>query len=387
MNNNPQIISFFHAQRELLEKQTAELNNMALELGMKVQLRIEEKKFAESINPTTIKEEFMQYGGYKVHQRPDGRWMAQIPRIDGGRRCIYGRTQKQCYEKLKQAVGRKTKSKPEKVLKLFEWFDRWIETYKRGKIEDTSVKSIEGTVKNHIKPFIKNIELRKLRPIDIEDALNKVKSSRMRKDACDVYCNSLRYAFKNQLTRDNLADLIERPTHKKAKGKALTVEQREKMIESCDILKHGEIFKFYMYCGARKSELLKFRWKDVYDKLIFLPGTKTENAPRYIPKFKQLAEILERLPKGKPHQKVFDISDSTLTRETEKLNALCKFKVLVKDLRTTFGTMCAEKGIADKVIAKWMGHANTLTTKNYYVMVLDDFEQQQATIFDGSKEG
>ena len=59
-----------------------------------------------------------------------------------------------------------------------------------------------------------------------------------------------------------------------------------------------------------------------------------------------------------------------------------KVKFHIKDLRTTFGTMCAENGISESVIAKWMGHTTTKTTRKYYIKILSDFEKMQASKFD-----
>ena len=39
--------------------------------------------------------------------------------------------------------------------------------------------------------------------------------------------------------------------------------------------------------------------------------------------------------------------------------------------------MLAEMGMSDDIIAKWMGHTSTTTTKKYYIKVLSDFEKEQ----------
>ena len=53
------------------------------------------------------------------------------------------------------------------------------------------------------------------------------------------------------------------------------------------------------------------------------------------------------------------------------------FHFNVKDLRTTFATMCAENGVQQNVIAKWLGHTNVTTTNKYYIKVLNDYEREQ----------
>ena len=44
--------------------------------------------------------------------------------------------------------------------------------------------------------------------------------------------------------------------------------------------------------------------------------------------------------------------------------------------------MCAEMGINEPTIAKWMGHTSTKTTRKYYIKILSEFEKEQAKIFD-----
>ena len=111
-----------------------------------------------------------------------------------------------------------------------------------------------------------------------------------------------------------------------------------------------------------------------------MPGTKTAKSNRYIPKFKQLQEIISKLDLN--NKTLFNIAEITLKREKEKLIKLCGFHINIKDLRTTFGTMCAEMGIQKDVIAKWMGHTTTKTTEKYYIKILSDFEKQQIQNFD-----
>ena len=60
-----------------------------------------------------------------------------------------------------------------------------------------------------------------------------------------------------------------------------------------------------------------------------------------------------------------------------ELRQLCGFHFNVKDLRTTFATMCAENGVQQNVIAKWLGHTNVTTTNKYYIKVLNDYEREQ----------
>jgi len=380
--SNCTIIDFLYAQKKMVEEQVKELQALARKSGVELRLSLDENAITESISHTEIiKEALMQYRGYKLHKREDGRWCAKYPTEDGGRKAVYGRTQKQCYNKLKEALGARKKTEKVKAVKLYDWLDTtWLDVYKRPHVTPGRIKGIQLIVRVHIKPHIKNLELRKITPLDIEQALQKVKGSHARKDASDVYHNALKQAYKNRLIKDDVASLITKPKHKKARGKALTVEQRKKFLDSCKLISHGAIFEFYYWSGARKAELLSLRWEHIKDDTIYLPGTKTDNAPRHIPKFKSLSKILDQLPRQS--SEVFKLSASTLTREAEQLSELCGFRVRVKDLRTTFATVCFEQGMPEDIVAKWLGHSTKQITKDHYIIVMDEFEKKQAMLMD-----
>lgn len=46
--------------------------------------------------------------------------------------------------------------------------------------------------------------------------------------------------------------------------------------------------------------------------------------------------------------------------------------------------MCAENNIPEYMIAKWMGHTTTQTTRKYYIKVLSEYEKQQVKIIDNT---
>jgi integrase len=57
--------------------------------------------------------------------------------------------------------------------------------------------------------------------------------------------------------------------------------------------------------------------------------------------------------------------------------------VVLKDLRRTFGTMCALRGVPPKTLQGWMGHESITTTMKYYVIAPEQYEQEQIKRLDG----
>jgi len=328
----------------------------------------------------------MKYQGHKLCLRSDGRWQVKYT-INKKSLYIYDRNQKKCYDKLKLVLKNKTFTaiNIRKGISLFEWIDEWKLTYKKSKLKASSYRQIEIIIKNHIKQNMKDIKLIKLLPYDIDNLLNKIKSSRMKKYSYDTIRECLKDAFKNKLIKEDISININQVKHNREEGRALTIEERKILMSNYDKVKYGEIFPFYLFSGCRKSELLNLNYSmiDIVNKTILIPGTKTENSKRILPLFNNLEKIINyyEIPINKNLQ-LFPISESTLKRKTFELSNICGFKINIKDLRTTFGTMCAENGIAEKVIAKWMGHTNEATTKKYYIKVLSNFEKEQITKFD-----
>ena len=222
--------------------------------------------------------------------------------------------------------------------------------------------------------------MNKVTALQINQLINKTKNRT--KEYISQYTAMLfRQAYKDKIINNNIAEDFIKYSHKREEGKALTFEQRKIFLQQCDNIKHGNIFKFYFYSGARPGEALRFAPCDIMENTIRIPGTKTEGSNRIMPMFEPLQKLFNSMNIDKNQKTVFNISEKTLDRQLKELNQLCGFKFSTKDLRTTFGTMCAEMGIPDNIIAKWMGHASETTTKKYYIKIQTKFEKEQIDIF------
>ncbi len=323
------------------------------------------------------KEQEMKYNGIKISKRTDGRYMAK-PSFNGKQYSIYGRTQMDCYNKLKEFFKKASRlSSPEKkkAPTLYEWLEQWYTTYKVGKLKPGSLYQIRICIDKHIKKNLLDRPLNKLTSLDVDIALTKIESSRMRKYTYDCYCEALRLAYKNKLLKDNISSTINPVHHTRIKGTALTKEQRAIFLEKVNLIKGGEIFLFQYYSGCRPQGARNLKWKDIKQDTIFINETKSKNGQRYIPRFEKLNELLSKTPRKE--ERVFPYSDTFIKIKFNELKSLCGFEFSQKSLRHTFATMCAENGIADITIAKWLGHGSPTTTKQYYIDVLGEFEKDQ----------
>ena len=204
---------------------------------------------------------------------------------------VYAKTKKECIAKLKNALKNKEKTKAISYT-LYTWLHEWFNTYKKPNLKPTSLYQIKICINKHIKNNIKDININNLTAIEINKALNKIESSRMKKYTYDVYCETLKTAYKNKIIKEDITLNIQTVKHERKKGNALTIHQQEKFISSIDNPKHKNIFLFYLSSGLRKSELLNLKWTDIdYEKnIVIIKGTKSKNANRIIPLFNVLKQ-------------------------------------------------------------------------------------------------
>lgn len=324
-----------------------------------------------------LNEDIMEYKGIKIKKRADGRYTARWTK-DKQNHQIYATTQKECYKKLKDYLQNQEKIKTvDKNILFYDYCDKFLEIYKKPTTSKQTFATYKSHFKNHIKANLPNIAINNITPLMLNECISKC-DGRTKEYVSQYLIQVFRQAYKDLLLKNNIEDSITKFNHTRKEGTAFTREQRKLIIDKSKQLKYGYVFIFALYSGCRRSELLNLQPSDVdfENNLLHIPGTKTTLSNRYIPIFSQLKNIINKLDKTK--HSLLGISQKTLQRQQIELEKLVKFKIQFKNFRTTFGTMCAEIGISDKTISKWMGHTTIQTTNKYYIKVLSEFEKQQA---------
>ena len=324
----------------------------------------------------------MEYKGNKIIKRNDGRYCYRFT-VNGTRHTVYGKTQKECLQKAKKETA-KYKPSVREPTKLFEYIDFWINTYKKSTQNETTLRKTIQTIDNHIKTNLPNKSIKDFTTSEINKFLANFPNIRKKEDVTIIIKSIFKSAFENDnLIKTDISKNFIKYKHKRNEGKSLTKLERQKIINSAGKIKNGDIIIFYLFSGARQKELLTLKFQDISNDTIHIPGTKTAGSNRFIPNFKPLKQIIAKRTNYKPTDYVFPFTSiRQLTYVKEEIEKQSGVKFHIKDLRTTFGTMCAEQGISESVIAKWMGHTTTKTTRKYYIKVLSEFEKEQATKFD-----
>lgn len=119
------------------------------------------------------------HGAGTIRQRKDGKWEARytVGRDTGtGRqvqKSVYGTTQKEVLEKLRQIQNDLDNGgyiEPSK-LTVSAWMDAWVADY-LGNVKESTQASYRGHVRNHIRPELGAVLLQKLSPHHIRKFYN-----------------------------------------------------------------------------------------------------------------------------------------------------------------------------------------------------------------------
>lgn len=297
--------------------------------------------------------------------------------LDGIRKSVYAKTEEELLIKFKHFL--KKEKEKQKAPLLLDWLSTWKETYKKG-LSERSIKAIDYCIGKQITQCFPNKPINKISPIELEDGLQKIETTRMRKYAHGILTDSFARAFENGMMKKNPAANLSKVKHKQKKSLALTRAEQQQLIEKLKGYIHEEYYLFLLYTGCRRNEAVNLKWDDIdwNGKKILIRGTKTEGSFRYIPLFDRVKKLFDRLPKDR--EKVFQISDH---QASANFKSLCPEHHL-HELRHTFATNCLEAGVEMKVLQSWLGHTNIQTTLNIYSHVMTEWEFEQARLVDNT---
>lgn len=383
---------------ELLNKKASEQNQMQENLiknksSLPIQFEIIEQG----------EEQEMKFRGITIHKhKMCSTWYARY-RANGKQHYISARTQQECYNKLKVALKKleqkqlkllkEPKQKEQKVYTLHEWYDLWLNTYKVGKIKDTTLMDYKSSLKYFENLF--KIRLNELTNLNITQTLNKIPYARRKQKVYEILNDMLNKAVKNNLIKNNpITD--ERPKHKRVNGISLSMED-EKLLEQVCRDKY-KIFLVCLYQGLRKGEVLALTKKDfnfnertltINKSLNILnktDTTKNDTSNRVMPLFENTIQLLKKeLEEIEDEERVFNYSQAKTGKMFVELKNLYKLneKYTIHSLRHSFITRCQEKKIPLHIIQKWVGHTiGSKVTSNVYTHFRSEAEQEYLKIME-----
>lgn len=353
----------------------------------------------------------MKYKGVTLKQRKDdGRWYARVVVKPGHYHDIYGKTQKECYNKLKDffdkprllnAMRRKLNAKERKLRKesssttikrytVKDWYEYWMSTYKTPNCRDSTISYIKYIYKNHISKLA-HVLLDTLSGIDIQTFLSEIPTSGIRKKTYTVLKDMVSKAFAAEIIQKNPFLTVIPPKHKSAEQRALEPEEQAKFIKRAKKSEYFPIYALMLYEGLRTAEAKAIRHSDIKEDCIIVQSaltdknkvgnTKTGNTRR-VPIFAPFRPIAEALRSDSTDFIVANPNKHTANDEFREIMRELGMDYNMYALRHTFATNCARAGIVTKQVSIWMGHSNVSMTLKYYTNISHSFEEQNKSKFD-----
>lgn len=319
-------------------------------------------------------------------------WYARY-RNNGKQFYVSARTQLDCYNKLKIALKNKDKQvqTKSKCITFIEWYNKWLEVYKIGKVKETTLIDYKSSMKYLTNIY--NIELNQLTNLIITEQLNKINFERRKQKVYELLNNIFNKAIKNHIITNNPI-IDKKPKHTRVNGISLTIKDQQNFINICK--KEYEMFLVCLFQGLRKGEMLALTKQDfdftnktltINKSLnIFnqIDKTKNEYSTRVIPLFDNTINLIKnKLSLLKDNERVFNYSNQWCQKLFKKLQEDNKLnpKYTIHSLRHTFITSCQEKNIPLHIIQKWVGHRlGSKVTNEVYTHSRTEIEKQFANI-------
>ncbi len=196
-----------------------------------------------------------------------------------------------------------------------------------------------------------------------------------------------KWAFERKFITENPFEMIEKPRLEKSLPKRLSKQEALGIIEAATYLpyphsflryRNHAVFATFLYCGLRKSELLKLKITDVdLTNMVLNIRQGKGNKDRVVPIPFQLIAILEkyltereRLNKTTLYFFVSmhrdgRLTDSGLKRLVLRIREASGTYFYIHMLRHTFATLMIEGGCDIYSLSKMLGHNDIKTTTIY----------------------
>lgn len=318
--------------------------------------------------------------------------------FDGKRYNAYGDTEK---EALQRMIQKKADLESGKVtvsgsMTVREWAEIALNTYKPNANDRTMLKTRQNIART-IYPSIGSMQIKSVKPVQCQAIINAQagkSNSHIQKVTQD-----LRFIFRtakhNKLILESPAEDIVIPKGTAGHRQSLSAAERSAFETVCKDTDRFMVFELMLYCGCRSEEATHCLGGDisVIDgiAMLHIRGTKTKNSNRTVPMPAALYARLKDIPPASPlapdrngHCRSRGSYNGAVQSLKYALNVAmgCKtyHRALVPplplrssfvpyDLRHTYCTDLARRGVDIRVAQKLMGHSSIKITADIYTHV------------------
>ena len=307
------------------------------------------------------------------------------------------------YEDFRRSAEKKEAEK--KNILFSSWVEKWLETYKRGDVKETTfLTTYQRPCRNYIIPFFEERSLQSITPLDLKMFLNSVTD--LSQSYIDKIIICLRGIFDAAEDNDMLTKNPARHISCKSKQtpNVKRVYDRETVEYLCDTNhKYSLHVAILLKMGLRCSELCGLRWTDIdfengfmsvnqaltrESGVTYIDTTKSRTSTRRIPVPPQLLSKLESARRNSREEYVAMVNGHHMTPDHfnehqmeafyNSLNVPGELRLTAHELRHTCGTLLYEDTKDIYYVSKFLGHSDIgITTKTY---IHSDFQDKKIHI-------
>ena len=203
--------------------------------------------------------------GLGICQRKDGLYQGRFTNRFGKRETLYDKKLNNLRLRLRKAqIDDDNAANPLKSnMTLDEWYDIWIDTFKRN-CRNTTIVEYKGIYKS-IKQELGWRKLQTLEPVILQKVLNDLKSDNQRKMVKTILSDILDKAKRNGLISKNPAkNLITQIDNEYPKEqRVLSIQETELFLEYSKESRYYNLFVVALETGMRIGELKALYWNDI----------------------------------------------------------------------------------------------------------------------------
>ncbi len=204
-----------------------------------------------------------------VYQRKDGRWVAEITLEDGKRKPLYGKTQAEAIEKLKQAqyeLKQGTLATGPKQ-SVADHFNYWLEQVHKRTLRTSTYMRYRIALDTHILPALGHTALQKLTMRKIQQFYNQKLDEGQSISSVitmhKVIHQALGHAVKERLISINPSTGVSLPAPERRKLQPLTLDQAQHLLQVAQGTMMELLIALALTVGTRIGELLALCWSDI----------------------------------------------------------------------------------------------------------------------------
>lgn len=310
-----------------------------------------------------------------MKKRKDGRYQMSYF-YNKKRYYVYDKNFKKCLIKLNQLkkelnqTETKKPHSPSKNKNFFEFAKLWYEKFKKPQASKATQEMYKGCIYNHLCNIKDNFK--ELTTIKLQNFLNKLGNTRTKEIAYLTIKQICKKAKELKLIENDVSEYLIKGKVERKQRLSFSIEEQKRILENLDNTRISKLILFYLLTGVRLSEALNFNINDIKGEYIYIRGTKTKNAVRYIKVSEKLKSILYEMKLEQP----FKTDKAHVEKKFREFCEKIKLKGTIHQLRHTFASNLYYLEVPDKERQQYLGHSSISITNDIYTHLDPNIKKQ-----------